>query len=465
MISKKPLFWHQGLFLQPQHFQYLDQYFQSLLSPILKYQCPCFWGVVDEIEVNESALENRAFEMLKGRFLFQDGTDIVFPGNSVIQPTSFDEAWVEAEKPFTVYLGLRKFDKAAQNVSVLPSLDDPSGISTRFVATENPEEMVDMYRGGPPAQVKRLNYVLKIFWENEVKELGNYYLIPLAQLQRNGKEIKFSQKFISPVISVSASGELVKIIKEIRDQVVSRCRQLEEYKSPKEIQSSDFEAGYMIYLLALRSLNRFVPVLFHLMETPNIHPWVYYGVLRQLVGELSTFSEQVSATGELFDGTRVLPIYDHQNLWTCFSDVHTLITGLLNRIIIGPEHVLRLKRDVDYFASEDIPVNVFDGRNVFYLAVKTDDEPDKTIQSILTIAKLSSPEHIGTLISRALHGIKLEQSMIPPPGLPRRPNVFYFKIDNNSPQWPDVQQSKNISLHWDAAPEDTRVEIIILRGT
>ena len=463
MISKKPLFWHQGLFLQPQHFQYLDQYFQSLLSPVLRYQCPYFWGVV-EMEVNESALGNRTFELLKGRFLFQDGTDIVSPGNCVIQPRSFDEAWVEAEKPFTIFLGLRKFDKAAQNVTVLPSLDDLSGISTRFVATENPEEMVDMYRGGPPAQVKRLNYVLKIFWENEVKELGNYYLIPLAQLQRDGKEIKFSQKFIPPTVSTSGSDELVKIIKEIRDQVASRCRQLEEYKSPREIQSSDFEASYMIYLLALRSLNRFVPVLFHLMETPNIHPWVYYGVLRQLVGELSTFSEQVSATGELFDGTRVLPMYDHQNLWLCFSDVHTLITSLLNRIIIGPEHVIRLKRDGDYFASEDIPANVFDSRNVFYLAVKTDDDPDRTIESIRTIAKLSSPEHIGTLISRALHGIRLEQTAVPPPGLPRRPNVFYFRIDHNSPQWTDVQQSRNISLHWDTAPEDTRVEIIILRG-
>jgi len=233
MISKKPLFWHQGLFLQPQHFQYLDQYFQSLLSPVLQYHCPYFWGVV-EMEVNKSALENRTFELFKGRFLFQDGTDIVSPGNCVIQPRSFDEAWVEAEKPFTIYLGLQRFDKAAQNVTVLPGLDDLSGISTRFVATENPEEMVDIYGGGPPAQVKRLNYVLKIFWENEVKELGNYYLIPLAQLQRDGKEIKFSQKFIPPTISISGSDELVKIIKEIRDQVASRCRQLEEYKSPRE---------------------------------------------------------------------------------------------------------------------------------------------------------------------------------------------------------------------------------------
>lgn len=463
MISKKPLFWHQGLFLQPQHLQYLDLYFQSLLSPVLEYQHPYFWGAVG-MEINKTTLGNRTFELLKGKFLFQDGTGVVFPGNCVIKPRSFDEAWVEAEKPFTVFLGLRKFSQEAQNVTVLPQLDDVSGVTSRFVTTENPEEMVDMHRSGPPAQVKRMHYVLKIFWENELEELNNYHLMPLAQLERDGEEIKFSDKFIPPAISMSGSDELIKIIKDIRDQVTSRCRQLEEYKSPREIQSTDFESGYMIYLLALRSLNRFVPVLFHLTETPNIHPWVYYGIIRQLIGELSTFSEDIGATGELFDGTKVLPQYDHQNLGACFSAVRDLVSNMLNRIIIGPEHIIRLKRDGDYFAGE-IPANAFDSRNVFYLVVRTDVEPDKVPETIQAIAKLSSSEHIGTLISRALHGINLEQSPVPPPGLPRRPNSFYFKIDHYSSQWAEVQRSQNISLYWDTAPEDVVAQIVVLRGT
>jgi type VI secretion system protein ImpJ len=305
---------------------------------------------------------------------------------------------------------------------------------------------------------------LKIFWENELEELNNYYLIPLAQLVRDGKEIKLSDKFIPPTISVSGSDELVKIIKDIRDQVSSRCRQLEEYKSPREIQSTNFESGYMIYLLALRSLNRFVPVLFHLTETPNIHPWIYYGVLRQLIGELSTFTENISAAGELFDGTKVLPLYDHRNLWTCFSAVHDLVGNMLNRIIIGPEHIIRLKRDGNYFKGE-IPVSAFDSRNAFYLVVRTDEEPDKVPEDIQKIAKLSSSEYIGTVISRALHGINLEQSPVPPPGLPKRPNSFYFKIDHYSSQWGEVQRSQNISFYWDTAPEDAVAQIVVLRGT
>ncbi|MBT8490049.1 MAG: type VI secretion system baseplate subunit TssK [Deltaproteobacteria bacterium] len=463
MISKRPLFWHQGLFLQPQHFQYLDLFNQSLLSPVMEYQHPYFWGVVT-LDVNEAALANRRFELQKGEFLFQDGTATVFPTNCVIQSRSFDDAWVEGERPFTIYLGLRKFNEETQNVTVLPQLDNISDVTTRFVTTEAPEAMVDMYGNGPQAQVKRLHYVLKIFWENELEELQNYNLIPLAQLQRDGNEIKLSQEFIPPLVAVSGSAEVVRMIRDIRDQVTARCRQLEEYKSPREIQSTDFESGYMIYLLALRSLNRFVPTLNHLTETPNIHPWAFYGVFRQLIGELSTFAEQVSATGELLDGTQVLPNYDHEDLWACFSSAHNLIGSLLNRIIIGPEHIIRLKRDGDYFAAE-IPANAFDSRNIFYLVIRTNIDPDSVPEIIQTIAKLSSSDHISTLISRALHGVSLEQSLVPPPGLPRRPNSFYFKIDHYGSQWSDVQRSQNISLYWDTAPDDLLADIVILRGT
>lgn len=462
MISKKPLFWHQGLFLQPQHFQYLDLYYQSLLSPLLEYQHPYFWGIAD-MEVNETGLGNRTFELLRAEVLFQDGTAVSFPNNCVIQPRSFDEAWVEGERPFTVFLGLRKFISESQNVTVKSQLDDVSGVTTRFVAPENVEEMADMHRSGPPAQVKRLHYVVKIFWENELEELSNYHLIPLAQLEREGTEITLSRKFIPPALSVSGSDELMRIIRDMRDQVTARCRQLEEYKSPREVQSTEFESGYMIFLLALRSLNRFVPILIHLTETPDIHPWAYYGVFRQLVGELSTFSDQLSATGELYDETRVLPPYDHKNLWACFSSVHSLVGNLLNRIIIGPEHIIRLKREGDSCTGE-IPANAFDSRNAFYLVVRTNVDPEKVPENILTIAKLSSSEHMNTLISRALHGIKLEESLVPPPGLPRRPNSFYFKIDHYSTQWADVQRSHSITLYWDTAPEDLMADIVILRG-
>lgn len=91
---QKPLFWHQGLFLQPQHFQLLDLAFQSHLTPYRYFIQPFFWGI-GEIEIQRAALGTRSFNLIKGDFLFPDGTYVVCPGNAVIEARSFNESWVE----------------------------------------------------------------------------------------------------------------------------------------------------------------------------------------------------------------------------------------------------------------------------------------------------------------------------------------------------------------------------------
>ena len=89
MKPQKPLFWHQGLFLEPQHFQHQDQYMKSLLSPLEGLQ-PYFWGV-NRLEIREDALNNRSLEITAGEFLFPDGTSLIFPGNAIVPPRSFEK--------------------------------------------------------------------------------------------------------------------------------------------------------------------------------------------------------------------------------------------------------------------------------------------------------------------------------------------------------------------------------------
>ena len=55
MAIQKPLYWHQGLFLQPHHFQQQDLTFQTWLTPLHAYAQPHFWGV-GEFEIHRAAL-------------------------------------------------------------------------------------------------------------------------------------------------------------------------------------------------------------------------------------------------------------------------------------------------------------------------------------------------------------------------------------------------------------------------
>jgi len=462
VTSKKPIFWHQGLFLQPQHFQHLETYLQSLLSPFHDYQLPYFWGV-DNLKIHKDALNNQVVDISSGSFIFQDNTWVEFPDNALLQSRNFDAAWLEGDQPLDVYLGLKKFDSAGTNVTVLDNISDIKEVTTRWVTSSTPDSVSDYYSDGPEALMKTMQYVLKIFWGSEVEELADYHLIHLAQLFHDGKEIDLSLEFVPPALTVSGSPMLLKIAKSVRDQMVSRCKQLEEFKSPKEIQTSGFDPEYMIYLLALRSMNRFAPHLSHLVETPNIHPWLLYGVMRQIVGELSMFSNRINVMGELSDGTALLPSYQHTNQNACFSEAQALISELLNDIIIGPEHIIHMEKVEDGFQGE-VPAEALDRRNAFYLVIRTESEESLVLNALDNMAKLASVEKMTVLVSRALPAIPLSQTKVPPPGLPRRINSFYFLIDREHRLWEDIQRSGTIQFYWIDPPEDMSVEIVILRS-
>lgn len=460
MRIQRPVFWHHGDFLQPQHFQLFDRFQQSLFIPYRKFITSCFWGVGD-IQIDKGALGTGVFSLVKGEFLFPDGAYVSLPGNAVIEPRPFEEDWLEGGKPFSVFLGIRNWETTRENVSVLSAFDKRPSLSTRFVSSADPEEIKDLHGGGPEGHVKLLDFVVKIFWESERDLLGEYQVIPIAQLQRFGSEVRLSEDFIPPCISCSACESLSRLVREIRDQVTARCFQLEEHKSRRGVQTAEFGSRDMVYFLALRSLNRYVPLLFHFTETDHIHPWNIYGVLRQLAGELSSFSERIGALGETGDGKKLLPEYNHLELWECFSAAQDLISHLLDEITAGPEYIIRLTNDGTYFSSELKPA-IFEGRNRYYLAVKTDADPKEVIPALTDIAKLSSGGYMHTLVTQALPGIDLEYLQVPPQELPRRAHTYYFSINHHHDQWILVEKSRSLSLCWSSARDDAEVELMIV---
>jgi len=460
---ERSLFWHQGLFLQPQHLQLADLHAQSLLTPVYRYLCPYPWGI-GEVEIQTAALDNLNFNLVRGSFVFPDMTYAALPGNAIIEARSFDEAWVEGGKPLSVYLGLKKWNENGENVTVLPQLSNLADVNTRFVTTADPEEVQDLHHNGPPAQVQRLHHVLKVFWDTEKDQLGEYQLIPVAQLERTGERVVLSEKFIPPALTIRSSDVLVRLIVDIKDQIASRGRQLESYKRDRGIHTAEFGARDMVYLLALRSLNRYIPFIEHVLASNHAHPWNVYGLLRQMIGELSAFSEQVDFMGELLDGSQGVLGYDHRSLYGCFAGARAIITKLLDEITAGPEYAFQLLFDGTYYATELTPA-IFEGGNRFYLIFETETDPQTVLRSLETITKLSSRESLPLLIAKALPGIKLEHLSAPPQELPRRAQAIYCQIDHHSDQWSEVQKGHNIALYWDTAPEDLKVELMVVGRT
>ena len=384
-----------------------------------------------------------------------------FPGNALCQARTLDETWGEAGRPLTVYVGIKKWKNEGENVTVLENLDELGGVTTRFVTGADADEVQDLHQRGPDAQVKRLFYLLKLFVETEKDQLGDYLLIPVARLQREGERTVLSEQFIPPVLNVTGSGVLFKLVSDIRDQLASRMHQLEGYKKERGIHTAEFGARDMVFLLALRSLGRYVPLLNHLTEAEGAHPWDFYAVLRQLTGELSCFSAEVNLSNGDRQASGRVSAYQHESLYDCFSTARSLITRLLDEITAGPEYVLALDYDGTYFTA-GLPPAIFEGRNRFYLIFETEQDPGVFVDALQTISKLSSREALPILIARSLPGLKLTHLPTPPQELPRRPRSLYFQVNHHGEQWVQVQKGNNIALYWDAAPQDLKVELMVV---
>ena len=459
MKSTKPIFWHQGLFLKPQHFQLTDAHTAGMNRHLLDTVLPFGWGV-QQIDIQPTALGRGSVQVNSLSMVLQDGSFVQFPGNAVIHPRSFEKDWTYRDKPLTIYAGLRSFSDQGKNVTTVSSLDAEG--DTRFLSIADPEEVPDLYGEGPAASVKTLYFNVRLFWDNEIENLEHYNLVPVAQVLWEGGVIKVSPSFIPPSLSLSTSRNLSNLVQEIRNECASRSRQLEEFKSPRDQKTEGMDAGYMIYILALRTLNRYVPLLYHYAESNPVHPWVLYGTLRQMVGEVSTFSDRVNFLGETDLSGEPLPPYDHEDIWGCLTKAQTVLFTLLNNLTVGPDLIIRLEKSDESY-NGTLSQSFFSPRTRYYLVVKTEGDPERDISSFMDNAKVGPPSIMSSLVRRALPGVELTSMSGPPQGLPRRLNAQYFRIEPHDTVWAAIRQEEAIQVYWPGAPEGSMIDLIGVR--
>ncbi len=464
MDFRTATYWHQGLFLQPQHFQRQELHQQFLKKPLFDLISPHFWGV-GELESAPESLSDHTVEIRSARLIFRQNTYIEFPGNAVIPPRSFDKAWTDTDQPLPVFLGLKKLSIVSPNVTVVDSFNDAASVQTRFVSEANGQPTPDFYGEGPSAHIPVIMHVVRIFFGPEIEALDEYDLIPIGRLSRDNDTVKFSADDVPPCYAMSGSVVLQDLVRDIRDDMSGRMRQLSEYKAPRDMLRQDLDPDFIMLMQSLQALNRLVPHLTHLTETDQIHPWEVYGALRQCVGEISTFSEQYDALGRRRDrpGDEGLPPYDHQALYACFHAARRMINRLLSEISVGPEFRVTLE-PLDNYLVGSIPRDYFASRNRFYLVVQTAGIGEEGGQEFLRIARLAAPHVLPTMIDHALPGIDMIEVSTPPQGMPQRANARYFRIEQMSEAWEQVEQAAEIGLFWPGAPTDLRVQVIVLKG-
>lgn len=470
MSDVRPVYWHEGLFLRPQHFQQHDLFIQQAAYSQYAATQPFAWGL-RQFALVQSALNNQILEIERCEAVFLDGTRVRYPGNARLQRRSLDGLWDPSGKPMSVYLGLRTITPGKTNVGAdVTRAPDEERRETdrlgapRFVAAATPTPTPDLFADDKHDEVFFLDYNLELFIDDEASRAVDFHLIKVAELQRLGAEVRVLPNFIPPLLRVSASPVLSILLREVKEQLTSRGRELALYKQDRGLENVTLGSRDMVYLLALLTLNRSIPTLHHWLDDGSMHPWQFYGLLRQLAGELSTFSMQHDVFGVMGDKhDDELPAYQHDNLGACFGAAVSLIVKLLDELTAGADWAAPLLFDGTYYGA-DVNERALSGANQYYLRVRSTDAPDTVISDVQATAKISSRENLPILIARALPGVSAEYDAAPPSQLPRTSDSLYFRLDHQSNTWDAVRNGLNLAIYFDQPPADANIELMVLYG-
>ena len=296
----RPVYWHEGLFLRPQHFQQHDLFQHAYAYDQIGRLQPHAWGI-RQLSLVQSALNNQIFELDKCVAVFHDGSAISYPGNARLQRRSLEGLWDNAGKSMSVYLGLKIVAPGKNNVSAPGDValeaerkEADRLAATRYEVAVSPTPVPDLFSEEKQDDLFFLDYHLEIFVNDEAAKAVDFHLIKIAELQRLGTEVKTLNQFIPPLLHASASPVLSILLREVKEQLTARGRELALYKQDRGLENIALGTRDMVYLLALLTLNRHVPLLHHWLDDGSTHPWQFYGLLRQIVGELSQMHCRVS---------------------------------------------------------------------------------------------------------------------------------------------------------------------------
>jgi type VI secretion system protein ImpJ len=437
--------WHEGLFLQPHHFQAWDRHWSERVAAGEQWQNPYFYGI-SEIAINSAALAAGHFQLdlLKART----------PGGALLQLSAGQQsercdlrgaldasqlagnnAAVETSPRFIeVSIGIPRLRLGGENVN-----RGTSGQGVRFSSEllELPDE-VDA-SSIQPVELRRVNAHLLLSGQ----ELSGYDALPLARVRRSedGSAIELDPHYIPPLLDCSAWPEMRShILSPVADLLARASEQAGQALADASGALQANSPIQLAQLMLLQVVNPAASMMRVMATSRGIHPHAAYLELARLAGSLDLFHAQRSVKA-----TRA---YDHDQLGPIFAQLkRRIVTALasfdnqpyIQKFFVGNETGLQT-------AIDTVPT----GKVEWYIGVHKGQLPLAQLQLLLSAAhmdwKLGSLEQVERLFTQRAPGVELQPVDEIPAVLPHGTEWAYFKIDPRSAAWKEVLASRSLAI-------------------
>jgi type VI secretion system ImpJ/VasE family protein len=432
--------WHEGLFLQPHHLQWMQRQFLEQTWAERRLGFPYPYGVVEALP-SADALANMVVQFDRLHVVMPSGLEVVVPDSADLPPLDIRQAFQTSSGGFTVSLGVPKWYPGRANTL---SQDGHADYRTNRLYRVAEVESADENTGdnSQPLMVRRVNARLLLDGDDKT---DLEHLPVLRVLQSTGEEKslpRLDPEFIPPCLVMGGSPYLRELSRDIANLVEARRRELSNRMQRTGFSLDAIRGIQFAQLLRLRSLNRFAGRLPAIARAPGITPLDLYLELRELLGELAA----LQPAPDLFE---VAP-YDHDRPAVPFAELSRKV-----RHFLPPEDTGSVMK-VDLVAAEKmLTADLNDAHltkpNEYYLAVLSKQDTRDLVKLVEDADRfmVMSRRHVRATV----WGVKLVEERNPPPQLPKPAGLTYFRmVPNENPHsqrmWQFIKDEKAVAVTW-----------------
>lgn len=429
--------WHEGLFLQPHHLQWMQRSLLGRFADERRLGWAYPYGLI-EARLSADALENMLVRFDKLRVVLPGGLEVSVPESADLPALDIKQAFESSSGGFMVLLGVPLW--YASRANVIEGGSDADWRAKRLYRVAE-SSAPDENTGENPqtVMVRRLNARLLL----ETDDRSDLETIPLLRVARGtGEDTGLPRQdpaYVPACMVLGASPGLRDLVRDLANQVeASRAEQL--VKLTRGGFSIDTMRGVQFsQMLRVRTLNRFGARLSSLWGAPGVTPFELYLELRELLGDLAALVPD----RDQYDA----PKYDHDTPMIAFQELARKIRPLLKAE--GQDSWLKLefRREGPVFVA-DLSAEHLSLPNEYLLGIRTAQDPR-------ALARLVEDQDqfklmAASMTGRKIYGIKLHEERHPPLELPSQVGLHYFRLNRTESErmWERVKTEKKMSAEW-----------------
>ncbi|CAN5674598.1 type VI secretion system baseplate subunit TssK [soil metagenome] len=427
MSSYNRVIWSEGLFLQPQHFQQQDRYFERYVETRCQPLNAYSWGFT-EIELERDLLSIGKFALRRAAGVFPDGTPFRMPEDDPLPAPIDVDAQARDQVLFLAVPLRRPGDLEIERAAGADAL-------ARHAVREWQARDLAV-NAGETAVLEVGALRTRCLLAGDVTQA--YACLPLAHLVecRSDKQVVLDDKFIPTVMHTRAANRLTTIATEL----LGLFHQRGEMLGGRVVATGRGGAAEFAEFLMLQTINRYEPLLAHFAGSGALHPEQLYQVCVSAAGELATFTT-VSKRPPSFPG------YQHDRLRESFEPViaslHTSLSVVFDQSAIPIPLEPR-----KYGVSVAIPPDrTLYSTAVFVLAARADMPSEELRRGFPAQLKIGPVEKIADLVRLGLPGVPVLPLPAAPRLIPFHAGFTYFELDQTSDLWGQLEKSGGVALH------------------